>query len=161
MTSAAWDFVASNAKNAATNRESCLARKICSGSRVGCCMAGQPPLPCFAVAGSPATTARLRITLWRGGGRRCWRGALIQIRGRRWRRAKIELHRGRFLRARLRCEKWSRRKAEHSRNQIRRETAHCHVVVLHSGVEVPALDRDSVLCAFQLRLQAKKILISF
>src|SRR6266480_4485503 len=159
MTSAAWDFVASNAKNAATNRESCLARKICSGSRVGCCMAGQPPLPCFAVAGSPATTARLRITLWRGGGRRCWRGALIQIRGRRRGRAKIKLHRRRFLRARLRCEKWSRRKTEHSRNQICRKTPHSHVVVLHGSVEVTPLDRDPVLRSFQLRLQTKKILI--
>jgi hypothetical protein len=60
----------------------------------------------------------------------------------------------------LRSEKWSRRKTEHSRNQVCRKTAHCHVVVLHSGVEVPALDRNSVLCAFQLRLQTKKILIS-
>src|SRR5437868_12479848 len=139
MISAAGDFVANNAKNPATNRATCLARNICGGSRLSCCIAGDPTPPGFAVAGSPATTARLRITLWRGGGRRCWRGALIQIRGRRRRRAKIKLHRRRFLCARLRSEKWPRRKAQHARNQIRLETAHCHVVVLHSGVEVPAL----------------------
>src|SRR6266496_4764916 len=154
MTSADWDFVASTAKNAATKRATCLARKICSGppeADVGRRIAGHPP----------ATAARLRITLWRRSSRWRWRGALIQIRRRRRRRAKIKLHRWRFLRARLRSEKWSRRKTEHSRDQVCRETAHCHVVVLHGCVEVPALDRDPVLRAFQLRLQTNKILISF
>src|SRR4029453_2209455 len=147
MTSAGGDFAAINAKDAATNRATCLARKNCSGSRVGCRIAGDPLSPGFGVAGPPATTARLRITLWRRGSRRRRRGA------------KIKLHRRRFLRARLCCEKWSRRKTEHSRNQICREAAHCHVVILHGGIEVPALDRDSVLRSFQLRLQTEKVLV--
>src|SRR5438876_11638315 len=161
MISAAGDFVANNAKNPATNRATCLARNICGGSRLSCCIAGDPTPPGFAVAGSPLPTARLRITLWRSGGRRRRRGALIQIRGRRRGRAKIKLHRRRFLRARLRCEKWSRRKTEHSRNQVCRKTPHRYVVVLHRTVEVTAFDRDSVLRSFQLRLQTQKILISF
>src|SRR5882724_11667709 len=151
MTSADWDFVASNAKNAATKRATCLAR-ICSGppeADVGRRIAGHPP----------ATAARLRITLWRRSSRWRWRGALIQIRGRRRRRAKIKLHGRWFLRARLRREKWPRRKAEHSRNQICRKTPHRHVVVLHGSVEVTAFDRNPVLRSFQLRLQTKKILI--
>src|SRR4029453_11880827 len=154
-----WDFAASNAKDAATNRATCLARKICSGSRVGCRIAGDPLSPGFGGAGPPATTARLRITLWRRGSCRRRRGALIQIRGRRPRGAKIKLHRRGFLLARLCCEKWSWRKTEHSRNQICREAAHCHVVILHGGIEVPALDRDSVLRSFQLRLQTEKVLV--
>src|SRR5437763_16556808 len=145
MTSAAWDFVASTAKNAATKRATCLARKICSGpaeADVGRRIAGHPP----------ATAARLRITLWRRSSRWRWSGALIQIRGWRRRRAKIKLHGRRFLRARLRREKWPRRKTEHSRNQICRKTPHRHVVVLHRTVEVTAFDRDSILRSFQLRL---------
>ena len=67
MTSAACDSIASDARNAAINSATRLVLKICSGSRVGCSIASPPP----------ATTARLRITLWRGGGRRCWRGALV------------------------------------------------------------------------------------
>src|SRR4029077_7393484 len=152
MTSAAGDFVASNTKNAATNTATCLPRKICGDSNVGCGIVGEPPSPGFGVTGPPAPTARLRITLWRRGSRGCRRGALIQIRARRGRRAKIKLHWRRLLCACLCCEKWSRRKTKHSRNQICRKTAHCNVVILHSGVEVPALDRDPVLRAFQLRL---------
>src|SRR4029453_2612016 len=159
MTSAAWDFVASNAKNAATNRATCLARKVRSGRRVGCWVAEDSPSPGFDVAGPPATTARLSITLWRRGSRRRRRGALIQIRGGRRCGAKIKLHRRRFFCACLCCEKWSRRKAEHSRNQVCRETTHCHVVILHGIIEVPALDRDPVLRSFQLRLQTEKVLI--
>src|SRR5262249_46972891 len=83
-------------------------------------------------------------------------------RRRRWSgRAKGKLHRRRLLRARLRGEEWFWRKTERSRDKVRWETAHRHVVVLHCLVEVPALDGDSVLGPFQLRLQTEKILVRF
>src|SRR5262249_24614558 len=81
--------------------------------------------------------------------------------GRRSMRAKIKLHRRRFFRARLRSEEWFRRKTEHARDQICRKAAHRHVVVLHRLVEVPALDGNSVLGSFQLRLQTEKVLVGF
>src|SRR3954451_3032 len=73
--------------------------------------------------------------------------------GRRWSgRVEIELNRRRLFRTRLRSEERSRRETEHARDQVRRETAHRHVVLLHGVVEVSALDGDSVLGSFQLCL---------
>src|SRR5215472_9663425 len=115
---------------------SCFAKENCGGSRFGCSIAGD----------TPAATARCKITLRR---RRC--------RGRGSRRAKIELHRRWPFRARLRSEKWFRRKTKHTGYEVCGETAHRHIIVLHSAIEVTAFDRDSVLGSFQLRLQTEKI----
>src|SRR6059058_3436391 len=74
-------------------------------------------------------------------------------RRRRWSGCpKVKLYRRRPFRARLRGEEWSWRKTKRPRDEIRRETAHRHVVVLHRLVEVPALNGDSVFGAFELRL---------
>src|SRR4029453_2588146 len=140
MTSAACDSIASAASNAAINRATCLARIIYSGSRVGCTIAGD----------TPAATAKSRITLRCCRRRGRWRGS---------RSAEIKIHRRRRFRARLCGEKRPRRKTEHARDQIGRETAHCNVVVLHRGVEVYVLARYPVLGSFELRLQAEKILV--
>src|SRR5438552_2698580 len=95
----------------------------------------------FGIVSGEADPPKIKFTLWR----RC------RCR-RRSRRAKIELHGRGFFRARLRSEERFRRKTEHARDQICRETAHRHVVVLHRLVEVAALDGNSVLGSFQLRL---------
>src|SRR4029077_16362488 len=82
--------------------------------------------------------------------------------GRRWSgRAKIELHRRRLFRARLRSEERFGRKTEHARDQICRETAHRDVVVLHRLVEVAALDGNFVPRSFQLPLLTQKVLVRF
>src|SRR6266446_9897887 len=86
--------------------------------------------------------------LWRAGGRSCWR-----------RRAEIEIHGRRSFRARLRGEEWPRRKTEHAGDKICRKAPRGRVVTLHRSVEVAALDRNSVLRAFELGLQAEKALV--
>ena len=113
MTSAPWDLSQAMQSNAATNRATCLARNYlqpCQTADAADRIAGRPPAP----------TARLRITLWRRSSR--WRrhGALIQIPGRRRRRAKIKLHRRRFLRSGLRGEKRFRLKSKHLVQHVRR-----------------------------------------
>ena len=80
-------------------------------------------------------------------------------RRRRSGRAEIELHRWRLFRARLRSEERPWRKTQHTRHEICWETAHRDIVVLHCLVEITAFDRDSVLGAFELRLQTEKILV--
>src|SRR6266480_1104603 len=100
----------------------------------------------FPIVFGEADPPKIEITLGRR--RRCRR---------RSGRAKIELYRRRPFRARLGSKEWSRRKAKHACHQICRDTAHCHIVVLHSAVEVAALDRDSVFRTFKLRLQTEKI----
>src|SRR5438876_7985766 len=150
MTSAACELMALSARKTATQSVSCLPKKCCSGSRVGCLIAGDPPSQGFGVARPPAVTPRPRITLGRC--RRCRR---------RSGRAEIELYRRRPFRARLGSKEWSRRKAKHACHQIGRETAHCHIVVLHSAIEITAFDRNSILGSFQLRLQTEKTLIGF
>src|SRR5262249_20920296 len=93
--------------------------------------------------------ALMRVFLWRRCGRR------------RSGRGKIELDRRRLFWARLRSEERFRRKTEHARDQICRETAHRHVVVLYGLVEVATLDGNSILGSFQLRLQTQKVLVRF
>src|ERR1700676_129616 len=73
-------------------------------------------------------------------------------RGNRRRRTEVEIHRWRFLRSLLRGEERLLLKAKHAAHHIGRETSQRRVVVLHRGVEVIALDRNSVLGAFELRL---------
>src|SRR6266513_4247624 len=74
-------------------------------------------------------------------------------------RAKIKIHSRWSLRALLRCEKWALRKTEHSRDEICRETSHRRVVILHRSIEISALDGNTVLGSFKLRLQVKKSLV--
>src|SRR6266487_2473714 len=104
----------------------------------------------FPIVFGEADPPKIEITSRRG---RCCR---------RWgRRTKIKLHRRWPLRAFSRGEEWSRRKTKHTCDQIGRETAHRHIVVLHSAIEITAFDRNSILGSFQLRLQTKKTLIGF
>src|SRR5437588_5223943 len=87
------------------------------------------------------------------------RRARRRSRGRCRRCAEIEIHGRCSFRARLRGEEWPRRKTKHPGDKIRRKAAHGRVVILHRNVEVAALDRNTVLRAFDLRLQAEKALI--
>src|SRR6267143_401970 len=80
-------------------------------------------------------------------------------RGYGCRRGEIELHRRRFFRARLGVKERPRRKAKHAGKQLRRERHHGSVIALHRFVEFIALDRDSILRPFELRLQAEEILV--
>src|SRR5437899_11629700 len=150
MTSAACELMAWSARKTATQSVSCLPKKYCSGSRVGCLIAGDPPSQGFGVARPPAVTPRPRNTLGR---RRRYR--------RRSGRAKIELYRRRPFRARLGSKEWSRRKAKHAFQQICRDTAQCPILVLHSAVEVTLLGRHSVFRTFKLCLQTEQTLLRF
>src|SRR5436190_4496821 len=151
MSSAAVDPVAGNAKNAATSRATFLTCKICDGRRIGHWIAGRPPAP----------TTKLRITLWRR--RRRWRRrwTLIQIRGRRRRRAEIKLHGRRFLRSGLRGKERFRLKSKHFVQHVRGECTERGVVLLHGAVEIISLYRNAILRSLELRLKTEKILVSF
>src|SRR5712691_11617043 len=88
--------------------------------------------------------SHLRRTRWRRRGSR--RAEIWKIHGRC------------VLRALFRLKKWTLHKTKHSCDHVCREASQSCVVVLHYGVEIVALDRDSVFRAFQLRLQLPKIL---
>src|SRR5437763_13947289 len=92
----------------------------------------------FGEADRPKVNFTLRPGCWCG---RCWSG-----------RVEIELNRRRFFRTRLRRKERFRRKTQHARDEVRRDTAHRHVVLLDGVVEVSALDGDSVLGSFKLCL---------
>src|SRR5437763_9903331 len=85
---------------------------------------------CFGIAFGEADPPKVDITLRRRRRRRCRRSG------------RAELDCGCPLRAGLCPEIWPIRKTKCAGDEICRETAHRHAVVLHRLVEVTPLDRD-------------------